>query len=201
MEKSAGRITFTYVSKVIIWTIVIGLILSIILAVASTSIFEDVNDFTLDDGMSFVKTLLIGLVVVEVLTVFLSCKLATSKIKKKYEFTDSNRAGVIKNITIFLIIWAILIALLNLGIKSALDMAFEEANEDAEYAERYSDYVTDKEEEELDTAIEILDFVNTMTVVLVIVDVAVVLLMIPLERKWLADKKEENETKKEESQE
>ena len=201
MEKSAGRITFTYVSKVIIWTIVIGLILSIILAVASTSMIEDVNDFTLDDGMSFVKTLLIGLVVVEGLTVFLSCKLATSKIKKKYEFTDSNRAGVIKNITIFLIIWAILIALLNLGIKSALDMAFEEANEDAEYAERYSDYVTDKEEEELDTAIEILDFVNTMTVVLVIVDVAVVLLMIPLERKWLADKKEENETKKEESQE
>lgn len=201
MEKSAGRITFTYVSKVIIWTIVIGLILSIILAVASTSMIEDVNDFTLDDGMSFVKTLLIGLVVVEVLTVFLSCKLATSKIKKKYEFTDSNRAGVIKNITIFLIIWAILIALLNLGIKSALDMAFEEANEDAEYAERYSDYVTDKEEEELDTAMEILDFVNTMTVVLVIVDVAVVLLMIPLERKWLADKKEENETKKEESQE
>ena len=100
MEKSAGRITFTYVSKVIIWTIVIGLILSIILAVASTSMIEDVNDFTLDDGMSFVKTLLIGLVVVEVLTVFLSCKLATSKIKKKYEFTDSNRAGVIKNITI-----------------------------------------------------------------------------------------------------
>lgn len=201
MEKSAGRITFTYVSKVIIWTIVIGLILSIILAVASTSMIEDVNDFTLDDGMSFVKILLIGLVVVEVLTVFLSCKLATSKIKKKYEFTDSNRAGVIKNITIFLIIWAILIALLNLGIKSALDMAFEEANEDAEYAERYSDYVTDKEEEELDTAIEILDFVNTMTIVLVIVNVAVVLLMIPLERKWLADKKEENETKKEESQE
>lgn len=201
MEKSAGRITFTYVSKVIIWTIVIGLILSIILAVASTSMIEDVNDFTLDDGMSFVKTLLIGLVVVEVLTVFLSCKLATSKIKKKYEFTDSNRAGVIKNITIFLIIWAILIALLNLGIKSALDMAFEEANEDAEYVEELSDFASDEQEEKFDTAIEILDFVNTMTVVLVIVDVAVVLLMIPLERKWLADKKEENETKKEESQE
>lgn len=201
MEKSAGRITFTYVSKVIIWTIVIGIVATIILAVATTSGIEDVNTLSLDEGMSFIKTLLIGLVVVEVLTVFLSCKLATSKIKKKYEFTDSNRAGVIKNITIFLIIWAVLIALLNLGIKSALDMAFEEANEDAEYAERYSDYVTDKEEEELDTAIEILDFVNTMTVVLVIVDVAVVLLMIPLERKWLADKKEENETKKEESQE
>lgn len=201
MEKSAGRITFTYVSKVIICTIVIGLILSIILAVASTSMIEDVNDFTLDDGMSFVKTLLIGLVVVEVLTVFLSCKLATSKIKKKYEFTDSNRAGVIKNITIFLIIWAVLIAFLNLGIKSALDMAFEEANEEAEYVDEISDFASDEEEEELDTAIEILDFVNTMTVVLVIVDVAVVLLMIPLERKWLADKKEENETKKEESQE
>ena len=201
MEKSAGRITFTYVSKVIIWTIVIGIVATIILAVATTSGIEDVNTLSLDEGMSFIKTLLIGLVVVEVLTVFLSCKLATSKIKKKYEFTDSNRAGVIKNITIFLIIWAVLIALLNLGIKSALDMAFEEANEDAEYAERYSDYVTDKEEEELDTAIEILDFVNTMTVVLVIVNVAVVLLMIPLERKWLADKKEENETKKEESQE
>ena len=201
MEKSTGRITFTYVSKVIIWTIVIGIVATIILAVAATSGIEDVNTLSLDEGMSFIKTLLIGLLVVEVLTVFLSCRLATSKIKKKYEFTDANRAGVIKNITIFLIIWAILIALLNLGIKSALDMAFEEANEDAEYAERYSDYVTDKEEEELDTAIEILDFVNTMTVVLVIVDVAVVLLMIPLERKWLADKKEENETKKEESQE
>ena len=201
MEKSAGRITFTYVSKVIIWTIVIGIVATIILAVAATSGIEDVNTLSLDEGMSFIKTLLIGLLVVEVLTVFLSCRLATSKIKKKYEFTDANRAGVIKNITIFLVIWAVLIALLNLGIKSALDMAFEEANEDAEYAERYSDYVTDKEEEELDTAIEILDFVNTMTVVLVIVDVAVVLLMIPLERKWLADKKEENETKKEESQE
>ena len=190
MEKSAGRITFTYVSKVIIWTIVIGIVATIILAVAATSGIEDVNTLSLDEGMSFIKTLLIGLLVVEVLTVFLSCRLATSKIKKKYEFTDTNRAGVIKNITIFLVIWAVLIALLNLGIKSALDMAFEEANEDAEYAERYSDYVTDKEEEELDTAIEILDFVNTMTVVLVIVDVAVVLLMIPLERKWLAAPKE-----------
>lgn len=190
MEKSAGRITFTYVSKVIIWTIVIGIVATIILAVAATSGIEDVNTLSLDEGMSFIKTLLIGLLVVEVLTVFLSCRLATSKIKKKYEFTDANRAGVIKNITIFLVIWAVLIALLNLGIKSALDMAFEEANEDAEYAERYSDYVTDKEEEELDTAIEILDFVNTMTVVLVIVDVAVVLLMIPLERKWLAAPKE-----------
>ena len=193
MEKSAGRITFTYVSKVIIWTIVIGIVATIILAVAATSGIEDVNTLSLDEGMSFIKTLLIGLLVVEVLTVFLSCRLATSKIKKKYEFTDANRAGVIKNITIFLIIWAVLIALLNLGIKSALDMAFEEANEDAEYAERYSDYVTDKEEEELDTAIEILDFVNTMTVVLVIVDVAVVLLMIPLERKWLSEPKEEKQ--------
>lgn len=193
MEKSAGRITFTYVSKVIIWTIVIGIVATIILAVAATSGIEDVNTLSLDEGMSFIKTLLIGLLVVEVLTVFLSCRLATSKIKKKYEFTDANRAGVIKNITIFLVIWAVLIALLNLGIKSALDMAFEEANEDAEYAERYSDYVTDKEEEELDTAIEILDFVNTMTVVLVIVDVAVVLLMIPLERKWLSEPKEEKQ--------
>lgn len=193
MEKSAGRITFTYVSKVIIWTIVIGIVATIILAVAATSGIEDVNTLSLDEGMSFIKTLLIGLLVVEVLTVFLSCRLATSKIKKKYEFTDSNRAGVTKNITIFLIIWAVLIALLNLGIKSALDMAFEEANEDAEYAERYSDYVTDKEEEELDTAIEILDFVNTMTIVLVIVNVAVVLLMIPLERKWLSEPKEEKQ--------
>lgn len=193
MEKSAGRITFTYVSKVIIWTIVIGIVATIILAVAATSGIEDVNTLSLDEGMSFIKTLLIGLLVVEVLTVFLSCRLATSKIKKKYEFTDTNRAGVIKNITIFLVIWAVLIALLNLGIKSALDMAFEEANEDAEYAERYSDYVTDKEEEELDTAIEILDFVNTMTVVLVIVNVAVVLLMIPLERKWLSEPKEEKQ--------
>lgn len=193
MEKSAGRITFTYVSKVIIWTIVIGIVATIILAVAATSGIEDVNTLSLDEGMSFIKTLLIGLLVVEVLTVFLSCRLATSKIKKKYEFTDANRAGVIKNITIFLVIWAVLIALLNLGIKSALDMAFEEANEDAEYAERYSDYVTDKEEEELDTAIEILDFVNTMTVVLVIVNVAVVLLMIPLERKWLSEPKEEKQ--------
>lgn len=193
MEKSAGRITFTYVSKVIIWTIVIGFVATIILAVAATSGIEDVNTLSLDEGMSFIKTLLIGLLVVEVLTVFLSCRLATSKIKKKYEFTDTNRAGVIKNITIFLVIWAVLIAFLNLGIKSALDMAFEEANEDAEYAERYSDYVTDKEEEELDTAIEILDFVNTMTVVLVIVDVAVVLLMIPLERKWLSEPKEEKQ--------
>ena len=193
MEKSAGRITFTYVSKVIMWTIVIGIVATIILAVAATSGIEDVNTLSLDEGMSFIKTLLIGLLVVEVLTVFLSCRLATSKIKKKYEFTDANRSGVIKNITIFLVIWAVLIALLNLGIKSALDMAFEEANEDAEYAERYSDYVTDKEEEELDTAIEILDFVNTMTVVLVIVDVAVVLLMIPLERKWLSEPKEEKQ--------
>lgn len=193
MEKSAGRITFTYVSKVIIWTIVIGIVATIILAVAATSGIEDVNTLSLDEGMSFIKTLLIGLLVVEVLTVFLSCRLATSKIKKKYEFTDSNRAGVIKNITIFLVIWAVLIALLNLGIKSALDMAFEEANEDAEYAERYSDYVTDKEEEELDTAMEILDFVNTMTIVLVIVNVAVVLLMIPLERKWLSEPKEEKQ--------
>ena len=193
MEKSAGRITFTYVSKVIIWTIVIGIVATIILAVAATSGIEDVNTLSLDEGMSFIKTLLIGLLVVEVLTVFLSCRLATSKIKKKYEFTDTNRAGVIKNITIFLVIWAVLIALLNLGIKSALDMAFEEANEDAEYAERYSDYVTDKEEEELDTAMEILDFVNTMTVVLVIVNVAVVLLMIPLERKWLSEPKEEKQ--------
>ena len=193
MEKSAGRITFTYVSKVIIWTIVIGIVATIILAVAATSGIEDVNTLSLDEGMSFIKTLLIGLLVVEVLTVFLSCRLATSKIKKKYEFTDANRAGVIKNITIFLVIWAVLIALLNLGIKSALDMAFEEANEDAEYAERYSDYVTDKEEEELDTAMEILDFVNTMTVVLVIVNVAVVLLMIPLERKWLSEPKEEKQ--------
>lgn len=193
MEKSAGRITFTYVSKVIIWTIVIGIVATIILAVAATSGIEDVNTLSLDEGMSFIKTLLIGLLVVEVLTVFLSCRLATSKIKKKYEFTDTNRAGVIKNITIFLVIWAVLIALLNLGIKSALDMAFEEANEDAEYAERYSDYVTDKEEEELDTAMEILDFVNTMTIVLVIVNVAVVLLMIPLERKWLSEPKEEKQ--------
>lgn len=193
MEKSAGRITFTYVSKVIIWTIVIGIVATIILAVAATSGIEDVNTLSLDEGMSFIKTLLIGLLVVEVLTVFLSCRLATSKIKKKYEFTDANRAGVIKNITIFLVIWAVLIALLNLGIKSALDMAFEEANEDAEYAERYSDYVTDKEEEELDTAMEILDFVNTMTIVLVIVNVAVVLLMIPLERKWLSEPKEEKQ--------
>ena len=185
MEKSAGRITFTYVSKVIIWTIVIGFLATIILAVAVSSGIEDVNNFSLDEGMSFMKTLLIGLLVIEVLTIFLSCRLATSKIKKKYELTDSNKSGVIKNITIFLVIWAVLIVFLNLGIKSVIDMAFEDVNDETEYAEELSDFASDEEAEEIETAIDIIDFVNTMTVVLVIVNAVVVLLMIPLERKWL----------------
>lgn len=198
MEKSAGRITFTYVSKVIIWTIVIGLVATIALSLIIAGSIEGIDENSMEDLTGVLKNLLIGVFVIEILTILLSCKLATSKIKKKYEINDSNRAGVIKNITIFLIIWAVLIVVLNIAVKAGVDTLFEEANEDLDSVDSYSDFLNDEEEEEFEIAEDFLNFVNTMTIALVVVNAGVVLLMIPLERKWLGEPVSAKVEKKEE---
>lgn len=198
MENNAGKITFTYVSKVIIWTLVIGFVAGFALLFIVAGSIEGIDENSLEDLTGVFNSLLIGLFVVEILTILLSCKLATSKIKKKYEINDSNRPGVIKNITIFLVIWAVLIVVLNMAVRSGVNTLFEEANDDLDTIDSYSDILTDEEEEDVETVEDFLGFVNTMTIVLVVVNAAVVLLMIPLERKWLADSTSSKEEKKEE---
>lgn len=182
-DNNAGKITWSFIWRVIVLYILIGFVLSFILGLILG--FNNTSFLSITATISSAKKIMVGSLFINIISVILACKFATSDIKRKFIIDSNNIYVILKNITTFLIVIAIIYGLY-IGITLTNDTADYEENLrqlSVDASEYYSTIgVGTTIEEDIESFIS---FSNTMTVISVICNIGVILLMIPFERKLL----------------
>lgn len=189
-EAGLGKITWGYIWRAFLWMLAISLVFTTIWSMISG--IDNVSNYS--ELMGSYKIYIIGMVILNALGVFLSCKWATKGIRKKFVINENNKPQVVKAISIVLIVAAIINGIYGINQTAAI----EEAIDDIEKA--MSGYnalssITGVDNETKDIAYEInefVDFIEFMTPVVVVINAASFIVMIPFEKKFL---NKENEVK------
>lgn len=194
-EKSVGKITFKFVCKLMLWLILFDVIIGIGFLMFQSSSFQELADDVTDLGKAL-NGMVTGLVVINVVATVLSTLLATKKIKKKYKITEENKKEIFNNITITLIVFAILLGSAHSGIKKFIfdiasegtEMTMEEVKEAAEDVEKYIEE-NDLTDEDFEIVEIFTDFMGLANVY--VYDCLAFIAMIPVEYFLIVKKKEE----------
>lgn len=114
MDASVGKITWGYIWRLIVWTIlmsfVFGFIFNIIIATGST-----INLLSSPGSMiSYYKKSFIGMLIISLFVTVISCKFATSGIQKKFKIDSTNVKQVFKAIVIVLVVIAVIYIVYNI---------------------------------------------------------------------------------------
>lgn len=189
MDKSVSKITRKFVVKFIIWFLIFTVIstLGVVFMFANSleNVEEDVSEI-----VGVLNGLIIGLAVADFIVAFLTTKLSLRGATRKIEITNDNKKNVVKNISIVLCVFAILVCLLHTGIKVTLyNIVSEEANTDIEeLAEEVEDLdekydLTDDEIEEVEAFVGFMKMAN-----IYVFDGLFMLIMIPVAKKSIEKK-------------
>lgn len=186
MESSVGKITWGYIWRLILWCLAVSFVFSFILGIIVGTGASNYNPLDLDsvlDVLSSYKIMVVGYVIVNILTIIISCRYATSGIIKKFDINNDNKNSIIRNIIIVLLICAVLLVGYNIMNMSNITEALEETDESI------SDLRDMSYSEETDEVVDSLEELASMTkvaiVIIVISNGVVILGMVPFVRKWI----------------
>lgn len=186
MESSVGKITWGYIWRLILWCFAVSFVFSFILGIIVGAGASNYNPLDLDsvlDVLSSYKIMVVGYVIVNILTIIISCRYATSGIIKKFDINNDNKNSIIRNIIIVLVICAVLLVGYNIMNMSNITEALEETDESI------SDLRDMSYSEETDEVVDSLEGLASMTkvaiVIIVISNGVVILGMVPFVRKWI----------------
>ena len=196
-EVSTGKITRKFTIKLVLLFIVIDLIIGAIVLVSWANGVDGVDSSSAKEIFSMLNGLLTKLVIVNIIAIIVPTLLATSSIKKKFNISGEQRKTVFRNITIVLVIMAIILFICH---KSVVNMVEESATEGSEYslsdidkgikeAEDLAEEWNLKDDEAEDVFKGWKSFRRLTT--LYTIDAIVFLIMIPVEY-YLIIKKEQN---------
>ena len=132
MESSIGKITWGYIWRLILWCFAVSFVFSFILGIIVGAGASNYNPLDLDsvlDVLSSYKIMVVGYVIVNILTIIISCRYATSGIIKKFDINNDNKNSIIRNIIIVLVICAVLLVGYNIMNMSNITEALEETDE------------------------------------------------------------------------
>ena len=182
MESSVGKITWGYIWRLILWSIAISFVFTFILNIIINVNIADLN-VLVAKAISSLKINIIGTIVINIISIILACRYATSGVINKFDINRENKQQVIRNIMIVLTIWATLTIIGNIQNLSTIENTFSETEE------TISDLRSGENSDKLDKAIKELEELYEMTKVavpiVIVSNVVVILGMIPYERKWI----------------
>lgn len=185
MEQSMGKITWGYIWRLVVWYILIAFVVEFIFRLALVTISGGLGT-SIDATISYNQKYLIGTLIIGLLNIVISCKLATSGIKKTFSIDENASKKVFKCVVIVLIVLTVLISIYNIF------GAFELRNELEEYSEQMNNYYDLLQSytggdisEDLAKVEGFLDFCNVYVIVSLVLNIVVLLLMIPFEKKLL----------------
>ena len=186
MERSVGKITWGYIWRLILWSIAISFVFTFILNIIINVNIADLNVLDVNSvakAISSLKINVIGTIVINIISIILACRYATSGVINKFDINRENKQQVIRNIMIVLTIWATLTIIGNIQNLSTIENTFSETEE------TISDLRSGENSDKLDKAIKELEELYEMTKVavpiVIVSNVVVILGMIPYERKWI----------------
>lgn len=125
-EASVGKITRKFTLKTLLWFILIDIVIGFIVLMVKASGLADVEPDEMGDALN---SLITGLVVVNIIAAICSPLLALRGTKKKCKITSENKKTVFRNISIVLIVFALIMGILHGIIKNQI---FEIALEDTD---------------------------------------------------------------------
>lgn len=185
MKSSIGKITWGFIWRLFLWSFAISLVLLVILRIVAGSGISNIT-FDVDsliDTMSSLKIYVIGYVVINIITIILSCRFSTSGITGKFSIDETNLNAVIRNVIIVLVVCAVLMLIYNMSQMSEISESFDNMNESVPDLKSlsFSDE-TDELVEEIESYISLVKFAE---VAIIVSNVVVVIGMVPFVRKWI----------------
>lgn len=189
MESNVGKITWGYIWRLILWTIATSIVFLIILQLIVGSGMNNISMLDSDaisNAISSMKVYVIGYAIINILIIILSCRFATSGIRKKFNIDDTNRQPVIRNVIIVLIVCAVILLVYNISNISTITESFENIDEDISEARSVS--LTDEEDELVEEIEGLVSLTKVAVAVIIISNVVVIIAMIPFVKKWLNEK-------------
>lgn len=191
-EASVGKITRKFTVKTLLWFILIDIVIGFIVLIVKASGFDNLADDEMGDAVNGLMT---GLVLVNIIAAICSPLLALRGTKKKCKITSENKKTVFRNISIVLVVFALIMGILHGMIKNYIfDMALEDSDvtmdEIKEARKDIDEYIKDENlSKEEETIIKQFDQFMGLADVYVF-DCIAFLVMIPVSY-YLVVKKEE----------
>ncbi len=163
MDKSVSKVTRKFVIRFIIWFLILAVVSTIgVTMVWALISYENIDGDDIEEVMQMLTGLMRGLLISDFIVAFLVTKLSIKGALKKVEVTSENKGSIIKNISIALIIFAILICGVHYKIRleffGVVDSDFD-IEDIKEFEEEVAELEDDLEEseEELEELLEEYD--------------------------------------------
>jgi len=188
-EKSLAKMTIKFITKIVLWFIVIDLIIGFaVLMMFATQTEEIGNDYV--ELSRAIKGLVTKLIIVNI-----AAGIIPALLKKKCAITEENKKGFFISVAVVLVIMAVLMGAIHGAIKNYIvdtsledsDMTMEELKEARKDIQEYlDDKSISKDEREM---VEFLDDFLKLANIYVF-DCLVFIVMIPVEYMLISKKKE-----------
>ena len=141
-EASVGKITRKFTVKTLLWFILIDIVIGFIFLIAKSSGLEGIED---DEMGNAINGIITGLIVINIISAICSPLLALRGTKKKCKITSENKKIVFRNISIVLVVFALIMGILHGIIKNqifemtldSLDLTMDDLKEAREDYDKY----------------------------------------------------------------
>ena len=152
-EASVGKITRKFTLKTLLWFVLIDIIIGFIFLIAKSSGLEGIED---DEMGNAINGIITGLIVINIISAICSPLLALRGTKKKCKITSENKKTVFRNISIVLVVFALIMGILHGIIKNqifemtldSLDLTKDDLKEAREDYDKYIEEENLSKEEE-----------------------------------------------------
>lgn len=152
-EASVGKITRKFTVKTLLWFVLIDIVIGFIFLIAKSSGLEGIED---DEMGNAINGIITGLIVINIISAICSPLLALRGTKKKCKITSENKKTVFRNISIVLVVFALIMGILHGIIKNqifemtldSLDLTMDELKEAREDYDKYIEEENLSKEEE-----------------------------------------------------
>lgn len=152
-EASVGKITRKFTVKTLLWFVLIDIVIGFIFLIAKSSGLEGIED---DEMGNAINGIITGLIVINIISAICSPLLALRGTKKKCKITSENKKTVFRNISIVLVVFALIMGILHGIIKNqifemtldSLDLTMDDLKEAREDYDKYIEEENLSKEEE-----------------------------------------------------
>lgn len=193
MQQSNGKIVWGYIWRLMLYFLAASIVFGFIFKAILLLIYDDSMTNSIETQISYYKVYSIGAIIINILITILACKYATSSMKKAFILDENNVSQIYKYIIIVLVVLAVLMTIYYIfsmsDVKEQLEEYIAQINDFKSSYQQYSVDSLDESALELNNQIASLEsfisFCNVYSVVAAIINIGVVLLMIPFEKKLL----------------
>lgn len=152
-EASVGKITRKFTVKTLLWFVLIDIVIGFIFLIAKSSGLERIED---DEMGNAINGIITGLIVINIISAICSPLLALRGTKKKCKITSENKKTAFRNISIVLVVFALIMGILHGIIKNqifemtldSLDLTMDDLKEAREDYDKYIEEENLSKEEE-----------------------------------------------------